>query len=253
MRIMRSLFLATALLSMSATVFAQDIPPLAVTPSSATVLLGESHAFRAVGRDGRPAPFARWDTSSSNARLYGKGSDVMVEFAEPGEYSIHAYSPEGSGSATVHVVNLRALPYGATKWRVESFEGCKTVKLIPAIPAAGSTNDVFMQDACPQGTVVRALTAEGLENWRTWLGEKEVDVQHLDAYEPKALLVKSVCDGVKPDMSRDDVLKIAATAKIELPASEKTKDVWTFEEGGGECHVSFKDGKVTKKQKVIEN
>src|SRR5581483_7287439 len=220
---------------------------------SATVLVGESRTFRAVDRDGRPAPFARWDTSSSNAQLYGKGSDVILEFREPGEYSIHAYSPDGSGSATIHVLNYRALPHGTKKWTVDSFAGCRTVEAVPAIPAPGSTNGVFMNEVCPRGHLIRALTTDGLENWRTWIGEKDVDPDHLDAYEPKALLAKSLCDGVKPDMSRDDVLKLAESAKVDLPGSEKAKDVWTFEEGGGECRVTFKDGKVARKQKVIEN
>lgn len=231
----------------------QEIPGLAVTPSSATVLAGKSRPFRAVDRDGRPAPFVRWDSSSPEAQIYGKGSDVEIVFRQPGEYSIHAYSGEGSGSATVHVVNYRALPNRATKWRVESFDGCHTVKLIPAIPAPGSTNDIFMQDVCPRGTVVRALTADGLENWRTWIGEKEFDPGHMEGYEPKELNAKSLCDSVKPDMSRNDVLKLATTAKLDVPDSEKPKDLWTFEEGAGECRITFKDDKVVRKQKIIEN
>jgi len=232
---------------------AQDIPGLAVTPSSATVLLGESRPFRAVNRDGRPGSAVRWDSSSSEAQIYGTGSDIEVEFREPGEYTIHAYSPDGSGSAKIRVLALRALPYGTKKWTVESFQGCQTKQIVPAIPAAGSTNDVFMSDSCPRGNVIRALTAEGLENWRTWTSEKDIDPSKLSAYEPKALLGKSVCDNVQADMSRDDVTRLAAAAKVDLPDTERSKDTWTFEEGAGECRVTFHDGKVTKKQKIIGN
>jgi hypothetical protein len=232
---------------------AQDVPKLSVTPSFATVLLGDSHPFRAVNLDGRPASFVRWDSSSTNAVIYGDGSDIEVDFRQPGDYIINAYSAEGSGSAKIHVLAYRALPYGSTKWRVDSFTGCHTKQLVPAIPAAGSTNDIFMVDECPRGQVIRALTADGLENWRTWTSEKEVDLSHLGNYEPKALLAKSVCDGIKFDMSRDDVIKVAMDAKAQLPDSEKAKDVWIFEEEKGECRVTFHDGKVAKKQKVIAN
>jgi len=241
-------YVVMASLCCSAPALAQDVPGLTVTPSSATVLLGDSRRFRAVNRYGRPASFVRWDTSSSDAQDFGDGSDIEVEFQEVGDYTVHAYSHEGSGSATVHVVNYRALPYGATKWIVDSFAGCRTKQLTPAIPAPGSTNAVFMLDQCTQGNVVRALTSDGLENWRTWISEKEVDRQHLDSYEPKALLVKSVCDSIKTEMSRDEVSKLAMAAKVELPESERVKDAWTFEEGKSECRVTFRDGKVTKKR-----
>ena len=48
-------------------------------------------------------------------------------------------------------------------------------------------------------------------------------------------------------------MKLATAAKMELPESDKAKDVWSFEEGAGECRVTFHDGKVTKKQKIIGN
>jgi hypothetical protein len=244
---------AIAFLCLASAAFSQDIPGLAVTPSSATVLLGDERPFRAVGRDGRPGSAVRWDGSSSDMQISGAGAEVMVYFRTPGEYVINAYSPDGSGSAKIKVVALRDYPNGAKKWTVDSFAGCRTKQIIPAVPAPGSTNDVFMSDVCPRGNVVRALTAEGLENWRTWVSGKDADPNHLEAYAPKDLLGKSLCDSVKIDMSREDVLKAATAAKADLPDSEKAKDVWTFEEGAGECRVTFKDGKVAKKQKVIGN
>ncbi len=253
MRLMSRLLLAIVL-GVSSWMVAQQIPPLAVTPSAATVLAGDARYFRAVDRDGHPAQFVRWDVNSPNAHISGSGSDVVVEFEEAGEYTVHAYSVEGSASASVHVLNYRDFPAGTKKWTLESFEGCRTVAVKPVMPTRTAENFGFMQDECPRGMVIRDFTEDGRENWRTWvLGQKDIDPEHLEAYEPKALLAKSLCDNVKPDMSRDDVLKLAAAAKLHLPESEKPKDLWTFEENGAECRVTFKDGKVLKKQKVIEN
>jgi len=243
--------LATVTLALS--LAAQDIPGLAVTPSSATVLLGDARPFRAVGRDGRPAYAVRWDASSSDVHISGNGAEIMAYFRIPGDYIINAYSPDGTGSAHVKVVNLRDYPTGGIKWSVQSFAGCQTRQIVPAIPAPGVTTDVFMQEVCPRGNLVRALTAEGLENWRTWIGEKNVDPSKLDAYQPKDLLGKSICDSVKLDMSRDDVLKLAASAKTPLSDAEQSKDIWTFEESAGDCRITFHDGKVTRKQKIIGN
>lgn len=235
---------------------AQDVPKLAVTPSTATVLVGESRYFRAVGADGQAASasFVRWDSSSENAAINGNGTDVEVEFREQGDYVIRAYSPDGSASATVRVLNLRAFPVGAKKWTIESFPGCRTIEVKPFQPKPTREAFAYMREECPRGHLIRAFTSDGRENWRTWLfGEKEIDLDHPDSYEPKSLLGKSICDNVKPEMSRDDVLKVAESAKVQLPDSERSKDVWTFEEGAGECRVTFKDGKVAKKQKIIGN
>jgi hypothetical protein len=232
---------------------AQDISPVAVTPSVVTVLLGDSHPFRAVNREGRPAYAVRWTASSANVQVTGSGADAEAYFRSPGDYVINAYSPDGSGSARVKVVNWRDYPQGAMKWSVDSLPGCHTGQITPAIPAPQSTNDVFVTQVCPNGKVIRAFTADGLENWRTWISGTDVDMRHLASYEPKALLGKSLCDGVKTDMTREEVSKLAAAAKLELPDADKMKDSWLFEETAGECRITFTDGKVSKKQKIIAN
>jgi hypothetical protein len=178
--------------------FGQEIPALVVTPSSGTVLLGESRRFRAVDALGNADTTVRWDAGSSEVELESAGAEAVLYFNSAGDYTIYAYGAGGSASATVHVIRAFAYAPGATMWSVESFAGCKTRQPIPAIPARGSTNDVFMVDECPRGTVVRALTSEGLENWRTWISAKgTLDFKNLSRYEPKGLLASSVCDSVK--------------------------------------------------------
>src|SRR5436305_797186 len=125
-----------------------------------------------------------------------RGTSVRCS-AHSGDYEGASEAVDASGQARTCGRAYRVFASLTAKWRVDSFAGCKTKKLQPAIPAPGSTNDVFMIDECPRGQVVRALTAEGQENWRTWISEKEVDLSNLGSYEPKALLSKSVCDSVK--------------------------------------------------------
>ena len=107
----------------------------------------------------------RWDAGgSSNVDVEANGAEANFYFNAPGQYVVHAYGAGGSASANVNVIRAFAYAQGAAKWTVESFEGCMTRRPIAAIPAPGSSNDVFMVDDCPRGTVVRALTANGLEN-----------------------------------------------------------------------------------------
>jgi hypothetical protein len=188
-----------------------------------------------------------------NAELESNGAETLVHFKAPGEYLVHAYGTSGTGSATVKVINATRLPEGAEKWAVDDLPGCKAGKIVPAIPAAGSTNDLFYTQLCPQGTVVRAFTAEGLENWRTGVPpDQEVNANNLQLFEPKSLSRASVCDKLKVGMTKDETTMIVETAKAKL-SSHKNANVWVLEEYGGECRVTFAEDMLTKKQRVISN
>src|SRR3954470_13240917 len=135
---------------LTAFAFGQEIPALVVTPSIATVLLGETRRFRAVDAMGNGDAHARWDSGSPDVELESEGAEAVLYFNGPGDYIIHAYGAGGSASATIHVLRAFAYAPGATKWSVESFNGCKTRQPVRAIPAPRSTNDVFMVDECPR-------------------------------------------------------------------------------------------------------
>jgi hypothetical protein len=198
---------------------------------------------------------ARWDSGSPDVELESEGAEAVLYFNGPGDYIIHAYGAGGSASATIHVLRAFAYAPGATKWSVESFNGCKTRQPVRAIPAPRSTNDVFMVDECPRGTVVRALTSEGLENWRTWMSDKgtALDFNNLSLYEPKKLLGTSICDKVKIGMTRDDAIEIISAAQVRFPEADHSKDVWLIEEAKTDCKVTFSNAHVTRKQKIINN
>ncbi len=231
---------------------AQDFPALAVTPSQATVLVGESRPFRAVNRNGERVTNVRWDTNG-NAQIEDEDSDALIWFRAPGEYVVHAYGTEGEASATVKVVPGKRLEEGTTKWSVDNLPGCKTSKIAPAVPSAETTNDVFVMQQCPYGTVIRAFTAEGLENWRNGVPPgQNVDASHLRDLQPKALMGTSVCDKLKVGMSKDETAQLAESSKSK-PPSDRSANVWILEGEKGECKVTFADGAITKKQKVISN
>jgi hypothetical protein len=237
----------------ASTLHAQKIPSLVITPSTANVPRRSSHVFRAVDRDGHRELEVRWSISSSSAEIDGTGPEVDVYFKEPGEYSLRAYSPSGSAEARIKVIDSPYLPAGSVKWTVSSFEGCKTQEIKAAIPAPGSDNDVFMLDNCAQGTVVRAFTAEGMENWRTWISGEGVDVNNLESYAPKSLLGSSVCDGVKIGMTRENAWKIVTDAKIALTEADRVKDSWLVEQATASCKIDFDHDLVAKKKRTITN
>ena len=193
-------------------------------------------------------------TNSSHAMVEGDGAEVTVYFDAPGEYVIHAYGTSGEASSTVRVVRLPQIPPGEVKWAVEELPGCRTVEIIPAIPAPESTNDVFAKELCPGGgTVIRAYTVDGLENWRTWISPgQHIDEKNLGKYQPKSLIGPSFCDKLKRGMTKKETVDLATGTTLRLPA-DRAKDMWVFDEDTSECRVTFAEDVIVKKQKVIGN
>jgi len=249
---------ALAVLLLASAGFAQDTPALSITPSQANVVVGESRRLRAVNSDGRPATSVRWDSDSPDTVISSGGPQIVVTFRQPGDYVIHAYSAEGSDSATIHVLPGATVPVGTEKWSVKTLPGCRAKKMVQAAAAPGSTTDLFMAEECQNGNLVRALTSDGLENWRKWItGDegKDLDPEKLQASSSEStdLLHGSVCDSVKVGMARDDAMKLVVQAKLGSSGFDKSNDLWTLEEGTSECRITLHDGKVTKKQKIIGN
>jgi Bacterial Ig-like domain (group 2) len=240
---------ALAGILLASAAFAQDIPPLNVTPSIATVLVGHSRPFRAVNRDGRPAASVRWESSSPDAVISGSGANIMVTFKHEGDFEIHAFTGDGSSSATVHVLPGATLPPGTPEWGLHPIPGCRMDKSAPA----DKSNGVFAKETCANGELFLALTTEGLENGQKWVasGEEAKSVEQSDNGESTELMHGSLCDGVKTGMSRDDATKLVVKAKLDSNGFDKSSNLWNFEEGTGECRITFRDNVVVKKQKVI--
>jgi hypothetical protein len=63
---------------------AQNSPALLVVPSKATMLVGDTHTFRAVGKDGRIRHNVRWSVSSEHAAtLTTDGDEAILQADEP--------------------------------------------------------------------------------------------------------------------------------------------------------------------------
>ena len=131
--------------------------------------------------------------------------------------------------------------------------------VVQAVPSANGP-DLYDEEECPQGAFVRALTADGREMWRRQytgaggllssapMAKPQTDTgQHLDLHRP------SICDGVSPGMTKDEVLKVATGQNLTVQKNQRQSDNWEFEEEGSRCAISFdgKSGAVVKKKKTI--
>jgi hypothetical protein len=135
--------------------------------------------------------------------------------------------------------------------------GCKTTKIIPAVPTAGGP-DMYVQETCPDGSYIRAITDDGRELWRRKIsdtpalaGHGKADdsaeaAQHLDT------AARSICLDISPGMSKEDVTGLVESRNVALGGEEWKKNSWLLEESGSSCLVWFdQSGVVLRKKKII--
>jgi len=255
--------LALLALSMGLTcrvVFAQDAPALSVVPTKATMLVGETHTFRAVGKDGRLRHSVRWGVSPEHAaKLTVDGDEVTIQAEEPSStVTLTAYAEGDSSEASIEIRSGTSLPIGTTKWSVTELPGCKTTKLTLAVPSANGP-DIYVEESCPDGLYVRAITDDGRELWRRKIGgalaptapgfggkEEPRPAEHIN------LSTRSLCDEISSGMTKDGISRLAQDRNLRLGEKERQSKSWVFEEPNFRCTILFGEaGTVIRNKKVI--
>lgn len=263
---------------LSLCVLAQAPATLTVSPNKATMLVGETRTFRAVGKDGRIRPNVRWEISPSYAaEVTMNGDEVTVTAREASPSVMLAATAEGdSADASIEIRAQGDMKPGTTLWSVAPTPGCKTTQMIQAVPSANGP-DLYVQETCPDGTMLRALTSDGRELWRKMLAGKSVGAAvptsngpyvgflpngptspaPVKPAEPVGAHINthgtSMCDAVSAGMTRDDAMNAATQHNIKLDAKQRQRDTWVIEEQGSSCTISFDamTGNVVKKKKTI--
>jgi len=241
--------------------FAQDVPALSISPGSVTMLPGETHVFRAVGKDGRIRHNVRWSISPEHgAKLTTSSDEAQVQAgAGSSTLTLTAYAEGDSAEARVEILSGSTMPAGTLLWTVPPLPGCKNKQISQAVPTATGP-DLYVEEECPQGNFVRALTADGRELWRRQLtgaggvleGKPVAPppaefVQHMDLHRA------SVCDGIAAGMTKDEVSKVVNGHHLHVAKQQEQSANWEFEEEGSRCEIAFdgKNGTVAKKKKTI--
>lgn len=268
--------LSTILLSLC--VVAQAPATLTVSPNKATMLVGETRTFRAVGKDGRIRPNVRWEISPTYAAAVTiNGDEVTVTAREASPSVMLTASVEGdSADASIEIRGQGDMKPGTTLWSVAPTPGCKVAQMIQAVPSANGP-DLYVQETCHDGTMLRALTSDGRELWRKMLAGKSVGAAVPTSNGPYVGFIpngatspvptktaepvgahinshaSSMCDAVSAGMTRDDALKAATDHNVKLDEKQRQRDTWLIEEQGSNCTISFdaKTGNVVKKKKTI--
>ena len=239
---------------------AQDAPALSVVPTKATMLIGETRTFRAVGRDGRLRRNVRWGVSPEQAaKLTVAGDEATLQAEEPSSTVVLTASVEGDSSeASIEIRSGPSLPAGTIVWSVSPLPGCKSMKMTQAVPTATGP-DIYDEESCPDGAYVRALTADGRELWRRKLGGAPVLMapglegkEETQSTEHISLSTRSVCDEISFGMTKDGVSKLAQDRNLSLSEKERASNSWVFEEHNVRCTIWFGEtGTVVKNKKIF--
>jgi len=270
----------------SAPGFAQSPAALTISPDKATMPVGETHSFRAVGKDGRMRHNVRWGISPEHAaEIRVNGDEVVVAAREASTgVLLTAFAEGDSADASIEIRSAGDMAAGTVLWKVSPTPGCKAAQMTQAVPSANGP-DLYVQESCPQGMMIRALTADGRELWRRLMGggsradasgagpiakgpyigimpngvtssvpasktSGKTDEPSGEHIHPQS---GSVCDAISVGMPREDAFKTVAERKIGFDARQRSSDTWTIEEEGFRCTISF-DGKtaaVVKKKKTV--
>jgi hypothetical protein len=239
---------------------AQNPPALLVVPSKATMLVGDTRTFRAVGKDGRKQQNVTWNVSPENAAtLTTDGDEATLRATEPSATVVlTAHAGEGSAEASIEIHSGAALAPGTAIWSITNLPGCKSGKISQAVPTANGP-DLYVEEACPDGTYVRAMTADGREIWRRRLGDLAVPsppgVRTKAKTQPAErlnLTARSLCDDLSFGMTKDAVTKLVRDRNLRLDEKERESNSWMIEEQQFQCKIVFSEtGTVTTKKKII--
>lgn len=229
---------------------------LIITPGKTTMLVGESRTFRLVDQDGHMQRDVTWSVSDDGAFDVGKGDELELTAKSAGDFRLEGRSSNGSADATITVMQGASLPVGTVKWSAGKIDGCKTTKIIPAVPSANGP-DIYEQSQCKDGQYTSAYTVDGVLLWRrkmNGLGASSdtpaVDdgnaTRHLD---PRS---KSICDSISVGADQEKIRDLLDQRKITFTEGLPDHHEWVVDELNAQCRLWFDDKNVlTKKRKIL--
>lgn len=228
---------------------------LIITPDKATLLIGESRSFRLVDQNGHMQRNVSWTISSPDAFQADEGDELNITAKKAGDFSIGARSGDRSARAAVKVLEGGTMPVGTVKWSAGTIPGCKTTKIIPAVPSANGP-DVYEQSQCEDGQYVAAYTADGIQMWRRKVGNSVVPAAENSnpAVAAARLNLRSayICDSVLVGTDQQKIRDLLHQHNLSFSEGASSERVWVVDESNVQCKLWFDDKSVlTKKRKIF--
>ena len=229
---------------------------VAISPQKVTLLIGDSTSFRLVDQNGHRQSHVAWHVSDPDAFQVYDGDEFTITAKEAGDYRVDARTADGSAEATVKVMEGYAMPVGTVKWSAGATPGCKSIKIIPAVPTANGP-DIFEQSQCDDGQYIAAYIAGGVQMWRrkmTSTGAFPAAAYANDPVSAARLNTRSasVCVSVVLGTDGQKIRDLLQERKLSFSEGAPGEREWIVEESTTQCKLWFDDKSVlTKKRKIF--
>jgi hypothetical protein len=244
------------LLSLAARSQAQTPLFVRITPSSVTLLVGQSASFRVIDQAGHMVNHIAWHVSDPDAFWIRDGDEFTIVAKEAGDYRVDGRSADGSAEATVTVAHGDRLPPGSALWRSGDVPGCQSVKITPALPNTAGIA-YYQQTQCDDGGYIQAYRANGVQMWRTKISDTGVPPSaagDIPANPAARLNVRSasVCDSISVGDAEAKVRDLLHQQNLAFSEGAASEPGWTIDESNTQCKVWFDEkSQVSKKRKVF--
>jgi hypothetical protein len=140
-----------------------------VTPTSVTMLVNDLKSLSAVDSSGSPNKDAEWSISPPIASLGVEGGDVTVRALRQGRAILTANTEHGSATAVISIISGEKFPPATVQWSLEPTAGYESLITVHSVPTENGVALYSIEWNKTSNAVVRALTEEGKQLWRTEL------------------------------------------------------------------------------------
>lgn len=227
-----------------------------ITPEKATMLVGETREFRLVDQNGQMQRYVLWDVSDSSALELDKGDQAKIRAKRTGDFRIGARTADGSAEATVKVMPGTTLPIGTVRWTSGTVPGCKTTRMVPAVPSASGA-DIFEESQCEDGQYVAAYREDGIQIWRRKLGRAVTAAQLMKGEgrgEKLSVRAGSICDLAQLGAEQQKIRELLSQHNLSHSEGATGERVWRVGEANMECRLWFDEKLIlVKKRKILVN
>ncbi len=235
--------------------FAQGPNSYQITPNTTTMLIGEWRSFRMVDQNGQAQHKVTWTISDAEAFQSSQGDELQLTPKRAGDFRVTARTDFAVAEAAVKVIEGSTLPVGTVKWSSGKMAGCKSTRILQAVPRANGPA-IYEQSRCEDGEYVAAYTSAGIQLWRRKLSDSgapdgangnDYDVigKRLD---PRST---SLCDSVSPGMDQQKVQDLLTERKLSSREDPPGGRVWLVEESNTQCKLWFDEKTVVVKKRKI--
>jgi hypothetical protein len=141
---------------------------LKVTPSAATLLVGQTRQFRVVDERGRPNQLATWSISDTSLATISVGAEPELTAAAAGTVTLTATVLGVSAQAVVTIVEGNAVAPGTVLWSAPAPAGFTATGIVHAVPSLSGPAVYSIQESDGGGvrTSVEAYSVDGMLLWQ---------------------------------------------------------------------------------------